>query len=223
MTLTIEDFDQDIAILFEMSQLQIIIEPENILLIIVSTESFQVELQDKTSKLQLKTFDFGRQILFKYGTKQNIFVLKNTSIVLDTNMEIEIGKNFIGCISALRINDNFPLKNNENMEFSKCNVLQKLTRDLEITTELVTITTTLQNTEDFEPEEFSVFGLLCICLFIFGILFGIYLAIKKYVKRHTGVYNTREDAGEAEALDADTAVLHSKTGHLVEKRQEWFF
>ena len=61
----------------------------------------------------------------------------------------------------------------ENMEFSKCNVLQKLTRDLEITTELVTITTTLQNTEDFEPEEFSVFGLLCICLFIFGILFGI--------------------------------------------------
>ena len=40
---------------------------------------------------------------------------------------------------------------------------------------------------------------------------------------HTGVYVTREDAGDAEALDADTAVLHSKTGHLVEKRQEWFF
>ncbi len=46
--------------------------------------------------------------------------------------------------------------------------------------------------------------------------------IGKYVKRHTGVYLTREDEGAEEATDADTAVLHSKTGHQVEKKQEWF-
>ena len=52
--------------------------------------------------------------------------------------------------------------------------------------------------------------------------FGIYYAVGKYLKRHTGVYETKEDAGEHDATDADTAVLHSKTGHLVEKKQEWF-
>ena len=66
-------------------------------------------------------------------------------------------------------------------------------------------------------------ALFWICALISLILFIIYVVVKKYIRRHTGVYVTREDAGDAEALDADTAVLHSKTGHLVEKRQEWFF
>ena len=38
------------------------------------------------------------------------------------------------------------------------------------------------------------------------------MQLENYLKRHTGVYETKEDA--------DTAVLHSKTGHLVEKKQE---
>ena len=62
-----------------------------------------------------------------------------------------------------------------------------------------------------------------ICALILAVALTIAYFVRKYLKRHTGVYITKEDAGEANAQDADTAVLHSKTGHLVEKKQEWFF
>ena len=80
------------------------------------------------------------------------------------------------------------------------------------------------NTEEEEEEEDSNLGftLFLLLIVIGSIAFGIYYAVGKYIKRHTGVYETKEDAGEHDATDADTAVLHSKTGHLVEKKQEWF-
>ena len=76
--------------------------------------------------------------------------------------------------------------------------------------------------EDEEESSFSKMLALFLIAVILAIAFGIYYAVGKYVKRHTGVYETKEDAGEHDATDADTAVLHSKTGHLVEKKQEWF-
>ena len=80
------------------------------------------------------------------------------------------------------------------------------------------------NTENTAEEEDSnlVFLLFLLLIVLGSIAFGIYQAVGKYLKRHTGVYETKEDAGEHDANDADTAVLHSKTGHLVEKKQEWF-
>ena len=224
MNLSVVDFDQDVATLVDTSQLQIVLEPENTLSVIVGAESFQVVMDVmNTNRIHLRSFDFGRQLVLTYGIHQKVFVLQNTSLVLDTGFSVEVGKNFIGCISALRINDVFPLKYISTEE-SKCNVLQKLTRDLEeTTTEYIDMTTLeFQNTEEIH-EEFSIMALFWICALISLIVFSIYFVVKKYIRRHTGVYVTREDAGEAEALDADTAVLHSKTGHLVEKRQEWFF
>ena len=223
MNVNVEDFDQDIAVLVEIpNQLQMVFEPENVLSVIVrNTESFQVDLEEGSNRIHLKSFDFGRQLVLTYGIHRKVFVLQNTSLTFDSGFSVEIGRNFIGCISALRINDVFPLK---YLEPSKCNVLQKLTlRDTEeTTTEYIELTTTLaENLE--EIEEFSFMALFWVCALIGLVGLSIYIAVKKYVKRHTGVYVTREDAGEAEALDADTAVLHSKTGHLVEKRQEWFF
>ena len=224
MNVNVEDFDQDIAVLVEIpDQLQMVFEPENVLSVIIrNTESFQVDLEEGSSRIHLKSFDFGRQLVLTYGIHQKVFVLQNTSLTFDSGFSVEIGRNFIGCISALRINDVFPLK---DLEPSKCNVLQKLTiRDTEeTTTEYIELTTTLAENPESEIEEFSFMALFWVCALIGLIGLSIYIAVKKYVKRHTGVYVTREDAGEAEALDADTAVLHSKTGHLVEKRQEWFF
>ena len=80
------------------------------------------------------------------------------------------------------------------------------------------------NTENTVEEEDSnlVFLLFLLLIVLGSIAFGIYYAVGKYLKRHTGVYETKEDAGEHDATDADMAVFHSKTGHLVEKKQEWF-
>ena len=83
-------------------------------------------------------------------------------------------------------------------------------------------TTNDDTLEDEEESSFSKMLALFLIAVILAIAFGIYYAVGKYVKRHTGVYETKEDAGEHDATDADTAVLHSKTGHLVEKKQEWF-
>ena len=77
----------------------------------------------------------------------------------------------------------------------------------------------VEDSEDTDDTSGSIFLLVCLGG---AIVLAVAYAIGKYVKRHSGVYKTREDAGEAGASDADTAVLHSKTGHLVEKKQEWF-
>ena len=97
--------------------------------------------------------------------------------------------------------------------------------DIATTTDYASISAEIS--DKFSPEkeiEEESYALVKLSLFLLVVLIlTIAYFVKKYVKRHTGVYMTREDAGEAEALDADTAVLHSKTGHLVEKKQEWFF
>ena len=42
------------------------------------------------------------------------------------------------------------------------------------------------------------------------------------VRRHKGEsYYTQEDVGDRLALDADMAVLQSRTGPRVERRREW--
>ena len=45
-----------------------------------------------------------------------------------------------------------------------------------------------------------------IYIFIVLVILTIAYFVKKYIKRHTGVYKTKEDAGEVNAEDADTAV-----------------
>ena len=53
-------------------------------------------------------------------------------------------------------------------------------------------------------------------MFIFGIIEDTTITFWYFL-------TFKEDAGELDAEDADTAVLHSRTGHMVEKKQEWFF
>lgn len=40
--------------------------------------------------------------------------------------------------------------------------------------------------------------------------------------RHKGDYITQEDRGADIALDPDDAIMHSTTGHQVQKKREWF-
>jgi len=46
--------------------------------------------------------------------------------------------------------------------------------------------------------------------------------VGRYVARHKGDYITQEDRGADIALDPDDAVIHSTTGHQVQKKREWF-
>ena len=92
MNLSVMDFDQDVAVLVDTTQLQIVLEPENSLSVIVGAESFQVvmDVMD-TNRIHLRSFDFGRQLVLTYGIHQKVFVLQNTSLVLDTGFSVEIG------------------------------------------------------------------------------------------------------------------------------------
>lgn len=62
----------------------------------------------------------------------------------------------------------------------------------------------------------GIFSIILIAICILLILVG------RYVARHKGDYITQEDRGADIALDPDDAVIHSTTGHQVQKKREWF-
>ncbi|XP_015181764.1 PREDICTED: neurexin-4 isoform X6 [Polistes dominula] len=62
----------------------------------------------------------------------------------------------------------------------------------------------------------SVLAVIIIALVIMAVLIG------RYMSRHKGEYLTQEDKGAEIALDPDSAVVHSTTGHQVQKKKEWF-
>lgn len=62
----------------------------------------------------------------------------------------------------------------------------------------------------------SVLAVIFIALIIMAVLIGRYMA------RHKGEYLTQEDKGAEIALDPDSAVVNSTTGHQVQKKKEWF-
>lgn len=57
-------------------------------------------------------------------------------------------------------------------------------------------------------------------LFLLSIFVGI--LVGRYISRHKGDYLTQEEQGCDLAEDPDTAVMHSKTGHAIRKKREWF-
>jgi len=62
----------------------------------------------------------------------------------------------------------------------------------------------------------GIFSIILIVILILAFLVG------RYVARHKGDYITQEDRGADIALDPDDAVIHSTTGHQVQKKREWF-
>ncbi|XP_046819810.1 neurexin-4 isoform X2 [Vespa crabro] len=62
----------------------------------------------------------------------------------------------------------------------------------------------------------SILAVIIIALVIMAVLIG------RYMSRHKGEYLTQEDKGAEIALDPDSAVVHSTTGHQVQKKKEWF-
>ena len=70
-----------------------------------------------------------------------------------------------------------------------------------------------------ETDHIVPIGVLCIILFVSLI---VTMGVLHYVRKQKGEsYYTQEDAGDFLGVDADTAVVHAKTGHKIEKKKEW--
>ncbi|XP_044018099.1 neurexin-4 isoform X2 [Aphidius gifuensis] len=150
-----------------------------------------------------------------------------------------IGKNetmtegFVGCISRVEFDDIYPLKLlfQQNGPGNVRSLGAPLTEDF-CGVEPVTHPPDIPETRppiDLDEDKLraaynetdtallgGVLAFIIIALIIMAILIG------RYQSRHKGEYLTQEDKGAEMALDPDSAVVHSTTGHQVQKKKEWF-
>lgn len=150
-----------------------------------------------------------------------------------------IGKNesmsegFIGCVSRVEFDDIYPLKLlfQENGPGNVRSIGSQLTEDfcgVEPITHPPNIIETRPPPEIDEDKVRAAYnetdtailgGVLAIILLALCVMMFL---IGRYISRHKGEYLTQEDKGAEIALDPDSAVVNSTTGHQVQKRKEWF-
>ncbi|XP_043289273.1 neurexin-4 isoform X1 [Venturia canescens] len=175
-----------------------------------------------------------------YEEKEFNFNIKESADAQFNNIQyMYIGRNesmsegFIGCISRVEFDDIYPLKLlfQENGPSNVKSIGTPVFEDF-CGVEPVTHPPNIVETrppprvdEDILKSAYnetdtavlgSVLAVILIALIIMAILIG------RYMSRHKGEYLTQEDKGAEVALDPDSAVVHSTTGHQVQKRKEWF-
>jgi contactin associated protein-like 2 len=175
-----------------------------------------------------------------YEPREFNFNIKASADAQFNNIQyMYIGKNesmtegFTGCVSRIEFDDIYPLKLlfQENGPGNVRSLGGQLTEDF-CGVEPITHPPNLQETRP--PPEIdenkvraayndtdtavlgSVLAVILVALAIMMVLIG------RYVSRHKGEYLTQEDKGAEIALDPDSAVVNSTTGHQVQKRKEWF-
>ncbi|XP_026674791.1 neurexin-4 isoform X4 [Ceratina calcarata] len=175
-----------------------------------------------------------------YEPKEFHFNIKTSADAQFNNIQyMYIGKNesmtegFAGCVSRVEFDDIYPLKLlfQEDGPGNVRTVGTPLTEDfcgVEPITHPPNIIETRpppQVDEDKLRAAYnetdtailgSVLAVIIIALVIMAVLIG------RYMSRHKGEYLTQEDKGAEIALDPDSAVVNSATGHQVQKKKEWF-
>ncbi|XP_033339316.1 neurexin-4 isoform X1 [Megalopta genalis] len=175
-----------------------------------------------------------------YEPKEFHFNIKTSADAQFNNIQyMYIGKNesitegFAGCISRVEFDDIYPLK----LLFQEDGPANVRTFGTPLTEDFCgvePITHPPDVVETRPPPEVdeekvraaynetdtailgSVLAIIIIALVIMAVLIG------RYMSRHKGEYLTQEDKGAEIALDPDSAVVHSTTGHQVQKKKEWF-
>ncbi|XP_066582441.1 neurexin-4 isoform X2 [Prorops nasuta] len=175
-----------------------------------------------------------------YEPKEFHFNIKASADAQFNNIQyMYIGKNesmtegFTGCVSRVEFDDIYPLKLlfQENGPINVRSIGAPLTEDF-CGVEPITHPPPIIETrppplvdEDKVRAAYnetdtavlgSVLAVILIALIIMAVLIG------RYMSRHKGEYLTQEDKGAEIALDPDSAVVHSATGHQVQKKKEWF-
>ncbi|XP_033223686.1 neurexin-4 isoform X3 [Belonocnema kinseyi] len=175
-----------------------------------------------------------------YETKEFNFNIKQSADAQFNNIQyLYIGKNesmsegFTGCVSRVEFDDIYPLKLlfQENGPVNVRSIPGDLPEDF-CGVEPITHPPNIVETrpppdvdEDkvraaYNETDTAILGSVLALLFI---LFAIMVAlIGRYMSQHKGEYLTQEDKGAEIALDPDSAVVHSATGHQVQKKKEWF-
>ena len=175
-----------------------------------------------------------------YETKEFHFNIKQSADAQFNNIQyMYIGKNesmsegFTGCISRVEFDDIYPLKLlfQENGPVNVRSIPGDLPEDF-CGVEPITHPPNIVETrpppdvdEDkvraaYNETDTAILGSVLALLFV---IFAIMVAlIGRYMSQHKGEYLTQEDKGAEIALDPDSAVVHSTTGHQVQKKKEWF-
>ncbi|KAL7307938.1 hypothetical protein TKK_0000030 [Trichogramma kaykai] len=175
-----------------------------------------------------------------YEPKEFHFNIKASADAQFNNIQyMYIGKNesmtegFTGCVSRVEFDDIYPLKLlfQENGPGNVKSLGGQLTEDF-CGVEPITHPPGMMETRpppDLDEDKVraaynetdtailgSVLAIILLALVITAVLIG------RYMSRHKGEYLTQEDKGAEIALDPDSAVVNSATGHQVQKRKEWF-
>ncbi|XP_051175571.1 neurexin-4 isoform X1 [Leptopilina boulardi] len=175
-----------------------------------------------------------------HKTSEFNFPIKDSADGQFNNIQyMYIGRNesmtegFVGCISRVEFDDIYPLKLlfQENGPSNVRSIPGALPEDF-CGVEPITHPPDIIETrpppnvdEDkvraaYNETDTAVLGSVLALLFILLAIMGALIA--RYMSQHKGEYLTQEDKGAEIALDPDSAVVHSTTGHQVQKKKEWF-
>lgn len=175
-----------------------------------------------------------------YEPKEFHFNIKSSADAQFNNIQyLYIGKNesmtqgFAGCVSRVEFDDIYPLKLlfQESGPGNVRAIGGPLTEDfcgVEPITHPPNIVETRPPPDIDEDKVRAAYNetdtalLGSVLAFLFVGLFFMCFIISRYIARHKGEYLTQEDKGAEIALDPDSAVINSTTGHQVLKKKEWF-
>ncbi|XP_022697200.1 neurexin-4-like [Varroa jacobsoni] len=197
----------------------------------------QIVRSDKGRRLSIYVDNYPPHIhTFNVGHKADAQFNELKSIYVGRNETMSTGEGFSGCITRVQFEDHVPLRR-LFQESRRANV-HAFPDDLREDTCGIEAVTYPEEQSETRPPPTLPLGVFRESFFrpalnesaILGIIFAILLAafilmcfiLSRFISRHKGDYITQEDHGALDAPDADTAVMHAKTGHHVMKKKEWF-
>ncbi|XP_012235285.2 neurexin-4 isoform X1 [Linepithema humile] len=192
----------------------------------------KISRRNSGSTLVIQVDDYEEQTVH-YDIKHSADAQFNNIQYMYIGRNETMSAGFVGCISRIEFDDIYPLKLlfQENGPGNVRSIGSTVTEDycgIEPITHPPDIVETRPPPE-LDEEKLraaynetdtailgSVLAILLIAVVIMIILIG------RYMSRHKGEYLTQEDKGAEIALDPDSAVVNSATGHQVQKKKEWF-
>ncbi|PSN48824.1 Neurexin-4 [Blattella germanica] len=171
---------------------------------------------------------------FKFDIKQSADAQFNNIQYMYIGRNESMTEGFQGCVSRVEFDDIYPLKL-LFQENGPPNVRslgkERLTEDYcgvePVTLPPDAIETRPPPTIDedklrqiYQRTDSAILGGILAIIFLALVIMA--LLIGRYLARHKGEYLTQEDKGAETALDPDSAVVRSTTGHQVQKKKEWF-
>lgn len=177
--------------------------------------------------------DNNEQVEYKFNIKQSADAQFNNIQYMYIGRNESMTEGFIGCVSRVEFDDIYPLKLlfQENGPANVRFIGPPLTEDF-CGVEPVTHPPNIVETRPppivdddklrsiYRRTDSAILGGVLAVIFLALVIMAI--LIGRYLARHKGEYLTQEDRGAESALDPDSAVVHSTTGHQVQKRKEWF-